>query len=50
MMRNFIFYAIAGSVFWYISQSLGAGLGVSMFASLILPPLLLVAFMIYKNR
>jgi uncharacterized membrane protein len=49
-MRNIIFYTVAGSIIWAIAHALGAGFGVSLFASFLGPPLLIIAFILYKNR
>ena len=38
-LRNLIIYAVAGSVLWVIAQRLGAGIGVALAASLLVPPL-----------
>ena len=49
-LRNLIFYAVAGSVLWVIAQRLGAGIGVALAASLLLPPLALLSYALYRNR
>ena len=49
-LRNLIFYAVAGSVLWVIAQRLGAGIGVALAASLLLPPLALLSYTLYRNR
>ena len=49
-LRNLIFYAVAGSVLWVTAQRLGAGIGVALAASLLLPPLVLLSYTLYKNR
>lgn len=49
-IRNVIFYTVAGSIIWAIAQALGAGFSVSLFAALLGPPLVLIAFILYKNR
>ena len=48
-LRNLIFYTVVGSVLWVIAQRLGAGIGIALTASLLLPPLLL-SYTLYKNR
>jgi hypothetical protein len=50
MFKNVIFYTVAGSVFGMVAQKLGGGLGWSMAASLLLPPLILVGWTLYKYR
>ena len=50
MFKNLVFYTVAGSIFWVIAQKLGAGMGVSLAASLMLPPLILIGWMLYKYR
>ena len=49
-LRNLIFYAVAGSVLWVTAQRLGAGIGVALAASLLVPPLALLSYTLYKNR
>ncbi len=49
-LRNLIFLAVAGSVLWVTAQRLGAGIGVALAASLLLPPLALLSYTLYKNR
>jgi hypothetical protein len=49
-LRNLIIYAVAGSVLWVIAQRLGAGIGVALAASLLLPPLALLSYTLYRNR
>ena len=43
-LRNLIIYAVAGSVLWVIAQRLGAGIGITLAASLLLPPLALLSY------
>ena len=50
MFKHIIFYTVAGSVFWTVAQKLGAGLGWSMAASLLLPPFIMMGWIIYKHR
>jgi|GEM_PF-1980160 len=50
MFKNLIFYTVAGSIFWAVSQRVGAGLGWSLAASLLLPPLMVIGWVLYKNR
>ncbi len=47
--RNMIIYAVAGSIIWAVAQALGAGLGTTLAASLLAPPLVLFTFALYKN-
>ncbi len=50
-MKKIIFYSVASTIIWYATQALGAGFGISVFASLMGPPALLMAFIIYRmNR
>ncbi len=49
-LRNLIFYAVVGSVLWVIAQRMGAGIGVALAASLLLPPLALLSYTLYRNR
>ena len=49
-MRVMVFYTVAGSIMWAIVQALGAGFGVGLFASLMGPPLLHIAYIVYRNR
>ena len=47
-MKKIVFYSVASGVIWYAMQALGAGFGVSVFASLMAPPALLMVFIIYR--
>lgn len=47
-MREFVFYTIAGGVIAAIAQAAGASLAVTLFASLLIPPLLLLVFRILR--
>ena len=50
-MKKIVFYSVASGVIWYATQALGAGFSVSVFASVMGPPALLMAFIIYRmNR
>jgi hypothetical protein len=50
ILRNMIFYTVAGSVLWAIAGRMGAGLVVNMAVSLLVPPLLLFGYALYKGR
>ena len=41
-MKDLVFYSIAGGVIALIAQALGANLTVTLFTSLLIPPLLLI--------
>ena len=49
-LRNMIFYTVAGSILWAISDRMGAGLVINMFVSLLVPPMLLFGYALYKSR
>ena len=49
-LRNLIFYSVMGGLLWAVAQRLGAGLGLSLAASLLVPPLILISYTLYKNR
>ena len=51
MLKNLLFYTIAGSVIALIAQAAGASLSVTLLSSLIGPPflLLLLALLRYKR-
>ena len=49
-LRNLIFYAVFGGFLWAVALRLGAGLGIALAASLLVPPLLVVAYTLYKHR
>jgi len=48
MFKELVFYSIAGSVIALIAQLAGASLPVVLFSSLIVPPLLLLLFRIFR--
>jgi hypothetical protein len=45
-----IFYTVAGAVLWAIASRLGTGLVVNLAVSLLVPPLLLFGYALYKGR
>lgn len=47
-MKKIVFYTVASTIIWYVTQALGAGFGVSVFASLMGPSALLMVFIIYR--
>ena len=46
-MGNLVFYTVAGSIIGVALSAIGAGIGVTLMASLVLPPLLLIAYKLY---
>jgi hypothetical protein len=46
--KDLIFYTIAGTVIGVIAEFAGASLGVTLLASLLIPPVLLLIFRIIK--
>jgi len=48
MLKELVFYSIAGSVIALIAQLAGASLPVILFLSLLVPPLLLLLFRIIR--
>ena len=42
-MKKIVFYSVASTIIWYAGQALGAGFGVSVLASLMGPPALLMS-------
>jgi hypothetical protein len=49
-LRNMIFYTVVGGVLWALGDRLGAGLGLNLAVSLLVPPLLIISYTLYKNR
>jgi hypothetical protein len=49
-LRNMIFYTVVGGVLWALGDRLGAGLGLNLAVSLLVPPLLIISHTLYKNR
>jgi hypothetical protein len=49
-LRNMIFYTVLGGVLWTLGDRLGAGLGINLALSLLVPPLLIISYTVYKNR
>ncbi len=49
-MRNAVFYLVASTVVWAIATFLGASWGMAFMASLVVPPLLLIIFVIAKYK
>ncbi len=45
---NIIFYTVAGGIIWAIAQALGADLTLTLAASFLVPPLLLMALILYR--
>ena len=48
--KNIIFYFVASTVIALAAQSLGANIGIVMFASLLGPPVILLAMAVMRNR
>ncbi len=49
-LRNMIFYTVLGSVLWAIASRLGVGLGGNLAISLLVPPVLILGYTLYKSR
>ena len=49
-MRNLVYYTVASWIVWFAAQALGASLGWTIFTSLVVPPFLLLALAMYRNR
>ena len=45
---NLIFYTVAGGIIWFLAQALGADLTLSLFASFLVPPLILIVLLLYR--
>jgi hypothetical protein len=50
MLKNMVFYTIAGSVIALIAQAAGASLSVTLSSSLIGPPLLLLVLALLRYK
>ena len=50
ILRNMIFYTVAGSILWAVAGRMGAGLVINMIVSLMVPPMLLFGYALYKGR
>jgi hypothetical protein len=50
VLRNMIFYTVVGGALWKLGDKLGAGLGINLALSLLIPPLLIISYTVYKNR
>ena len=48
--KDWIFYSVAATIIGVIAQQAGASLGTIFMVSLIVPPVLLFAYRIYRNR
>lgn len=49
MKRDLIFYTVASAIIALVAQLLGASLGVVLFSSLLIPPVILLAYRIYNR-
>ena len=47
-MKELLFYSIAGMIIGFIAQALGAGIGVILLTSLVIPPLILLVLRIMR--
>ena len=47
--RYTLFYTVDGSIIGTVAQALGAGFGVTLFAALLVPPLLHIVFILYRR-
>ena len=50
MLGNFLFYAVAGTIVGAVAGQLGGGIGLSIMASLLVPPILLLAYRLWDRR
>jgi hypothetical protein len=50
MLKNIVFYVIAGSVIAFIAQAAGANLLITLFLSLLVPPILLLIIAVLHYR
>lgn len=48
-LRYTIFYSVGGSIVGTLAQAMGAGLGVTIFASLLVPPLLHIVLVLFRR-
>ena len=46
---NMIFYTVAGGIIWFVAQALGADLTLTLAASFLVPPLLIIALILYRS-
>ena len=49
-MKYLLFYTVAGTIIGVALPVMGAGIGVTLMASLVAPPVLLLAFLIYRYK
>lgn len=47
-MKVLLFYSVAGTIIGFIAQAFGAGIGVILFTSLVIPPLILLIIRIMR--
>lgn len=45
-----VFYTVVGTVVALVAQALGADIMVTLLASLLVPPLMMLAYLIYRYR
>ena len=50
MGKNLVFYFVAGTIIALVAQALGANIGIVLFASLLGPPLMLLALAVMRYR
>lgn len=41
--KKLVFYTVAGTIIGVVATALGAGMGVTLLASLVIPPIILIA-------
>ena len=46
--KNLVFYAVAGTIVAVVAQALGASMGLVFFSSMIIPPALILGFLILR--
>ncbi len=47
-MKELLFYSVAGTIIGLLAQALGAGIGVVLLTSLVIPPLILLIIRIIR--
>ena len=48
--KNLVFYAVAGTIVAVVAQVLGASIGVVFMSSLVIPPALILSFLILRHN
>ncbi len=49
-MKRMIYYAIAGWIATLIVQAIGGNWGLGFVASMIVPPILIIAYILYRSK